>query len=161
MEVSILELLAKPGVGNLMLLLASVVGVGGSYLIYIKKRRDRRKNLRIALKNELDSMEDFFEVELEEFDRTTSHKAISTKVYDQNTGELGLLSEDEISEIVSFYSASEVIHEFIDWRQRIKRDIVANPNLKEVPDGVNEEILQGNLESLKGRWEKARDSIDL
>lgn len=111
-----LQLLPQPWVGNLFVLLAAIIGVGGSYLIYQKRRKDEVKNLKSALKAEIDQMsylgqlpEDWASegyVPREKkipTELVPPPEHISTTVYEENASELGYLSAEETQKIVEFY----------------------------------------------------------
>lgn len=49
------DILANPGVGNLLLLIAAIIGVGGSYWLYERRLDDRRDATRRTLKAEIES----------------------------------------------------------------------------------------------------------
>ncbi|MGQ3411555.1 hypothetical protein ACT4ML_04735 [Natrinema sp. LN54] len=112
----ILQLLNQPWVGNLFVLLAALIGVGGSYAVYWKRRRDEIKNLRSALKAEIEQMsylgqlpEDWeSEGYIPRKNRIPAElvpppEHISTTVYEENASELGYLSAEETEKIVEFY----------------------------------------------------------
>lgn len=110
------QILNQAWVGNLFVLLAAIIGVGGSYAVYWKRRRDEIKNLRSALKAEIEQMsylgqlpEDWesngyvprqnkIPVEL-----VPPPEHISTAVYEENASELGYLTADETEKVVEFY----------------------------------------------------------
>lgn len=112
----IIGVLKNPAVGNVFLLLASVVGVGGSYVLYVKRKADNREKLKRALAFEIREME--LEETADTLDgisnpppqtRLTASQippadAFPTTVYESNTGDLGLLDETEINEVVDFYT---------------------------------------------------------
>lgn len=110
------QILNQAWVGNLFVLLAAIIGVGGSYAVYWKRRRYEIKNLRSALKAEIEQMsylgqlsEDWesngyvprankIPVEL-----VPPPEHISTTVYEENASELGYLTADETQRVVEFY----------------------------------------------------------
>lgn len=110
----ILQLLNQPWIGNV--LLAALLGVGGSYAVYRKRRRDEIKNLRSALKAEIEQMSYIGQLP-EDWKSAGSvprenkiptelippPEHISTTVYEENASELGYLSPKETQKIVEFY----------------------------------------------------------
>ncbi|MEF8773006.1 hypothetical protein [Halodesulfurarchaeum sp.] len=135
-----LEFLNDPATGNLFLLLASLIGVIGSFLLYIKRRRDRRRKLTQALLTELEGMEnmDNSADTLSSLSEKPPESRVSpskvppaesfpTTVFDNNTSELGLLSEDDLAATVNFYTA---LHK----HKAIIRGIRTNPEGVPMPD---------------------------
>ena len=109
--------LDDPATGNLFLLIASVIGVAGSYFLYIKRRRDSRRKLKRALVTELNGMENLQDTadtlnslsERPPSARISSSKvppaeSFSTTVYVENSTNLGLLSDDNLEGVVAFYT---------------------------------------------------------
>jgi hypothetical protein len=111
------QTLAHPAVGNVALLIASVIGVVGSFLLYLKRRYDSRKKLKRALATELRGMEQIPEIanNLQSLSNAPPESRLSassvppaetfpTTVYEENASDLGLLSEEDLNEVVEFYS---------------------------------------------------------
>ena len=101
--------LQNPAVGNLFLLFAAIIGVGGNYWLYIKKRSHRRDTLRLALLSELTSMQPTirdldYQSSSAEMDTGHPEYFLSNNVYDGNSGNLGVLTEEEVIAIVDFYT---------------------------------------------------------
>jgi len=103
------EVISSKMFGNIVILITSIIGVGGSLLIYRKKRIDQREILRSSLIAELKDMEKFLE------ERNSSKPAldfIQTKVFDSNADNLGLLSEEEAEGLVTTYNKATIVDEF-------------------------------------------------
>lgn len=69
------------------------------------RTRTRRRNLRIALKSEMTEMHPLIELDAETLPDPAITDFISTTVYQSNAGSIGLLSSEEVTAIVRFYSA--------------------------------------------------------
>lgn len=113
---NVLQFLNQPWIGNLFVLLAALIGVGGSYVVYQKRRNDEIKNLRSALKAEIKQMSYLGQLPEDwksdgyvppEHDIPTElvppPDHISTTVYEENASKLGYLSSEETQKIVEFY----------------------------------------------------------
>ena len=107
-----IEVLSGPAVGNLLILIAAIVGVGGSYYIYHIRIEDRRNSARRALKSELESMT-FFTQWIEGSGNIPSHSVCSTRAYDANIENIGLLTNEEIDSLTSFYSSAILIDDIL------------------------------------------------
>lgn len=114
----IVDSLRHPAVGNLFLLIASVIGVVGSYLLYITRRGDRREKLKRALAFEISEMDQLAQASdtLEGLSNPPPQSRLSaskvppaeafpTTVYESNTSDLGLMSDDELESVVDFYTS--------------------------------------------------------
>jgi hypothetical protein len=111
------QILAHPAVGNAALLIASVIGVAGSFLLYQKRRSDSREKLERALATEVGGMEQIPKTAstLQSLSNEPPESRLSassippaetfpTTVYEENASDLGLLSEEDLNEVVEFYS---------------------------------------------------------
>jgi hypothetical protein len=111
-----LGLLENPAIGNVFLLLASIIGIAGSFILYEKRKSDNRAKLKRALAFEIREMDleetvDTLESINDPPPQTRLNEAqippadaLPTTVYESNTGDLGLLDESEIDEVVDFYT---------------------------------------------------------
>ena len=112
------EALRHPAIGNLFLLFASIIGVVGSYLLYLHRRKDRRQKLKRALAFEICEMNQLTQAsntlegltEPPPSSRLSASKippadAFPTTVYESNTSDLGLMSDDELQSVVNFYTS--------------------------------------------------------
>lgn len=104
---------------DLVILTAAIVGVGGSYLLYRKRRLDTAANLRHALYAEVGTMGDQIHtqaIQMKSAELTTDpylpeESPVVPTVYRNNAGELGRLTTDEIEALASFYTAAELVDE--------------------------------------------------
>lgn len=114
----VVDSLRHPAVGNLFLLFASIIGVVGSYLLYLNRRKDRREKLKRALAFEISEMDQLPQAsdtleglsEAPPSSRLSASKippaeAFPTTVYESNTSDLGLMSDDELESVVDFYTS--------------------------------------------------------
>jgi len=113
----LVEVLKSPATGNAFLLIASVIGVPGSYFLYKKRRKDSRLKLKRALASELEQM-DQIPVTAENLENLSNEppesrltaslvppaETFPTTVYEENAPELGLLEEETLDEVVNFYT---------------------------------------------------------
>lgn len=104
---------------DVIILTAAVVGVGGSYLLYWKRRSDTADKLRYALYAEVGMMGDKIytqAIQMKSAELTTDpylpeESPVVPTVYRNNAGELGRLTTDEIEALASFYTAAELVDE--------------------------------------------------
>lgn len=114
---SFVQYLQNPAVGNLFLLLASILGVFGSYFLYTKRRADSRNSLRRALAQELYQLEQINDASqnLQNLSNGPPGNRLSsssvppsevfpTTVYEANAANLGLLPDQELEKVVDFYT---------------------------------------------------------
>lgn len=114
----VVAILENPAVGNLFLLLASIIGVAGSYRLYRKRRTDSRNKLRRALAYEIWQMDqiDSTAQNLENLtngpparELTSSSippaETFPTTIYEANAPELGRLPNSELKSVIDFYTS--------------------------------------------------------
>lgn len=116
---SLLDILANPGIGNLLLLIAAIIGVYGSYWLYQVRLDDRRDATRRALKAEIESASGL--------DTLIRQDAISgsppeqilhpTTAYEGHIEEIGLLDDEEIDLISVFYSNMIILNDILKWHR--------------------------------------------
>jgi hypothetical protein len=157
-----LQFLNQSWVRNLFVLLAALIGVGGSYVVYRMRRRAEITNLRSALKAEIEQMsylgqlpedwesagytpqENMIPAEL-----VPPPEHISTTVYEENASELGYLSAEETEKIVEFYGMISYIKSL--------RILIRN----EDPDSMHpHEALFGLLKKYSGMREDLIKMLD-
>jgi hypothetical protein len=133
------------GIDNLVLLATAVIGLTGSYVIYRLRLRTRRRRLRKALREEIKAMApSIYEkariMSAEDRDSDfyiPTDPAIMT-VFSNNSGEIGLLSDDEVEELTDFYTKAAVVS------QRIQNlNTVENPNRASILQ-LREDLIQLN-----------------
>lgn len=110
------------GVRSAILLFTAVIGVGGSFLLYLKRRRDARRRLRYALLAEIGKTGDRIYrdalrlkgTELTQSPTAPEESPIVTTAYEANAGEIGRLTDDEIQAITSFYTTAQQVDDRLD-----------------------------------------------
>jgi hypothetical protein len=124
------------GIDNLVLLATAIIGLTGSYVIYRLRLRTRRRRLRKALRGEIKAMAPsiyekarIMSAEDRDSDFYLPTDPTIMTVFSNNSGEIGLLSDDEVEEITDFYSKAAVVS------QRIQ-------NLNAIEDPNKASILQ-------------------
>ncbi|MFC7202342.1 hypothetical protein ACFQJC_02360 [Haloferax namakaokahaiae] len=114
----VIQILNSNATGNLVLLLAAVVGVVGNYGLYLRKRNNRAKTLRRSLYSEITSMRPVVQAMHREKDAISMdpldpRSFLIDSVYQASSDELGLLTESEVSAVVDFYSTAISIQRII------------------------------------------------
>lgn len=140
---SIVNVLSNPAVGNLLLVIAAVIGIFGSYGIYLKKKKDKKTALRSALKTELESNEvfDSWIQTADGEDGAPSHLIQPTAAYESNTGNLGLLTDEEVEVITRCYSTAMIMNDVLNWN----REVELRTSLKQ---GVSDRNHQQRIEDI-------------
>lgn len=153
---SIVELLAAPALGNLFILLAAFVGLGGSLYLYRRRREDLRSRLRLAFLVEMEETRKFTEA-LEELEdpAMVDPEYIPTTMYEENASELGTLSAEEVKALTRFYSMAIMLKEQI---RRVKRgDYDDTHERKELLEmlanniGTLNDIRRATIERVRGK----------
>lgn len=85
-------------------IVGAIATAAGSYLLYWKRERDATRRLRRAFAEEVRSYD------VDELVADGGYERIATRIedpviYEGAAGDLGLLTEDEIGELVAFYGA--------------------------------------------------------
>lgn len=108
-------------IDNLVLLVTAVIGLVGSYTIYRLRLRTRRRRLRKALRGEIKAMapgvyEKARIMAAEDRDTDLYIPADPTimAVFSNNSGEIGLLSDDELEEVIELYGTAAAVRQRID-----------------------------------------------
>lgn len=147
-----LDLLGNTAVGNLLILLAAIIGVGGSFGLYRYQRGKKREKLRRGLLTELENMEYLENLSDESVVPHTG--VLVTTVYENHSADLGLLTSSELEDVVSFYSKATLLQSLITSRENHRLQArIGNEGYQE-PTGVNREI-DMKLEELAGLRLKA------
>lgn len=118
---------SSPTIGNLLILVAAFIGVGGSYYLYKRRQADRREKIKNALQAEisqtsyLGGLVDAWEndginprVDPIPPDQLPNPDFIPTVVYEELASDLGLLEANEVQRIVEYYSILIYIKGLID-----------------------------------------------
>lgn len=102
----------------LALFIPAMIGVGGSYGLYRQRQRDAKQNLRAAFLAELQGT-GFLDVWPET--SVPAYNFLSVSVYESNTGSFGLLTNDEVTALVRYYSRAKSLQDSL----RIHSEIIA------------------------------------
>lgn len=113
----VIEIFSVGPVSESGILLPAIVGVLGSFLLYLKREHDRRERLKLALTAELQELSTLAELpaRLYDLDKPPTKErippdavppadALPTLVYENNLQSLSRLDGELVQDIVSFYS---------------------------------------------------------
>lgn len=133
-----------------------IAGLG----VYYKRRRDNRRKLRVALKQEIDGMKGpikGYAGAMSDSDNIPHDNIlpetnfVTTIVYENNTHNLGLLSEEEV----------EAVSEFYDSAIRVRRALEMLQNHEDpLKTASYQSLKEDDLDDLKIKNEKALDAIE-
>lgn len=149
----VIRVISSNALGNVILLVAAVVGVLGNFLLYARKRHHRRGILRNSLHAEIRSMRPVVQ------SMHLQHDAISMdpidprsflvdSVYRASSDELGLLMESEVSAVVEFYSTAISIQRVIGDDFHTAYDQVARRDLLQKLERATTELAEnGSIDS--------------
>jgi len=150
-----LGLLSDPAVGNVIILIAAIIGVGGSYAIHRIRIRDRRSSTRRALKAELDSM-----IILDQWsdpDRDTGipyHQIVPTVAYENNLKDIGHLSDEEIDYVTIFYSSAVELGDVMTAHREATIDSGNKSTRLDPARREREDVISSRLDMLSvERWQ--------
>lgn len=145
-----MDILSSQAVGNIALLVAAIIGVGGNWVLYEYKRNKKRSILRQSLHAEIKSMEPVLRGMKEQNDIVTMdpidpRSFLVDSVYRSSSGDLGLLTEEEVSALVEFYSTAisiqrvvgddyHVAYEQVDRRNLVQKARNATKSLEDNGD---------------------------
>jgi hypothetical protein len=148
-----LDLLANPAVGNLLILIAAIVGVGGSYYIYHIRLENRKKSARRALKSELESMT-FFTQWIEKSESIPQHSITTTMAYESHIETIGLLNDAEIDKLTTFYSSAVHIDKILESNREIILQSGLVHNAVDMEREYREDVIASRLDRLAvWRWQ--------
>jgi hypothetical protein len=110
---------------ELSVLIGSGATLVAGLIVYFKRRRDTRTNLRIALEKELEGMQDKLSAFASLIDNSEAMDGepipeinfVTTVVYKNNTQQLGLLSDTEVNAVAEFYNDAIQLQEALDMIQ--------------------------------------------
>ena len=147
------DILANPGVGNLLLLIAAIIGVGGSYYIYRSRMQGKKHAARRALKSELELMTVLTQW-IENDEGVPQQCILPTAAYKAHLENIGLLTDQEAEKLTSFYSQAIILDDVI----KHNRDIIIQSSLRThtVDRGKKEreQVIAQRLDHLAiGRWQ--------
>ncbi len=95
------------------------LGVIGSYALYKQRQRDRRRSLRHALKVEINRMPLLQHWPPENGSGVPAINVLSTTVFESNSMDLGLLSEEEQEAIMDFYTSANAVQEALQYHGEV------------------------------------------
>lgn len=104
----------------LALFLPAMIGVFGSYGIYRKRQSDTKSNLREAFIAEMEGTE-YLDIWPETGRTVPAFNFLSVSVYESNTDNLGVLTEEEVSAIVQYYTRAKSVQDVL----RLHSEIIA------------------------------------
>lgn len=129
-----------------MVTVATLVGAGvGAIVPEYLRRRVKRHNLRLALKTEIDEMHMLTTLEPDILPEPALNDIIPTIIYEENADSIGLLTHDEVTKIVRFYSA-------LFWFQQELKIFEASGSDKQA-------FAQRNLDTIKSLRKDALGAI--
>lgn len=102
------------------LFIPAILGLAGSYAIYRQRQRDRRKSLRQALKAEIGAMPILQNWPPEGEKTIPAIDVLTTTIFEQNSTDLGILSDRELSRIVDFYTRAGHVKEALRYHGEIQ-----------------------------------------
>lgn len=115
------QIIGPISVDNLIILATAVIGLLGSYTIYRLRLRTRRRRLRKALRGEIESMAPgvhekarIMAAEDRDSDLYVPPNPVTATVFQNNSGELGLLSDQEVEKITAMYSRGSVVKQLVE-----------------------------------------------
>lgn len=135
-------------VNFLSLFIPAIVGVGGSFWLYLQRQQNRESNLRSAFVAELEGTEFLKRWPLEGRTIPAFH-FVSVSVYEGNTGRLALLSESETAALVRYYTQAKTVHDAL----RFHTDIIASSQSSPLNTGTKssdrEDAIRGMIDDLE------------
>jgi len=147
------EILSNPITGNILLLLAAIIGVLGSYSIYKIRLNDRRKSARRALTAELESMSILTQWAEGMYDVPTQ-RLFPTVAYEAHLENIGFLSDEEAEKLTSFYSQAIILDDLVELHRETIRTASMRSNAYDTGKQNREEIIRSRLDSLAiERWQ--------
>lgn len=148
-----LDFLANPAIGNLLILIAAIVGVGGSYWVYHVRLEDQRNSARQAIKSELESIT-FLTKWIEKSDGIPQHSISTTVAYEAHAENIGLLTDTEIDKLTFFYSSVILLDDIIESNREIVLQTGIVPNVVDKGRADREEVISSRLDQLAvKRWQ--------
>lgn len=135
----------------LALFVPAMIGVIGSYLIYERKQKKRLENLREAFLAELENTEYLSQWPSEDGDAPINN-FLSRAVYEANSGDIGLLSREEVNSIVQYYTQAQSLQDYL----RIHSDIIARSEASFLGDDFNEDDRSDSIRNAIDRLELSR-----
>lgn len=153
-------------IDNLIVLVAAIVGVLGSFLVYRHRLNIRKKKLRVALSSEISIMaSDVFHVarilEAEKVDKNTKLyipvDPITNDIFLGNVTDLGLLKEEEVEEISEIYSRASSVRQQVSNLQSV--DSPTAPDVRKLRSDIIElnnmivDTIRTFGKNIEGSWD--------
>ncbi len=110
---------------DLLLLMTAIGGFAGSYYLYTKRLRDRRRTTRKALLAEIENnkmIDSWIRRENTELE-APSQIVHSTIAYESNVDNLGLLTNKEVELVTEFYSNSVIMNDVVEWNRKMDLEV--------------------------------------
>lgn len=98
------------GVLFFSLFVPAMIGVGGSFALYIIRKFRRANRLRLSLRSELTSLIEMEKMGELNLPAPLSYFHIPTMIYESSASDLGLLTDEEVEAITAFYSQAEIVN---------------------------------------------------
>jgi len=149
------ELLSNPAVGNLLILIASIVGVGGSWFLYQGKMNNRADSVRRSLIAEINSNNIFEDMKAE----PPMHDVYSTAIYKSVGSDIALLTDDEIEAVSEVYSQIAKLRESQTIHGQLIRDLEMTDDLKDEQYNERNQMLIANIVILDNKSEEAVNKL--
>lgn len=148
-----LDVLSTPGVGNFILLLASIIGVFGSYTIYNIRICDRKEAARRAIKSELESMASL-SLWVESSPGIPKNPILPSSAYESYLTDIGLLTDEELEKITGFYSSAEGLESMIEINSEIQLQSGLHADVQDRGRATREKKIANQLDRLAvRRWQ--------
>lgn len=120
-------------IGTTSIIITVIIGFIGSFGLYWKQQKDKRRKLRKALRSEIESCntEPYTEaLTSEDADLDgwliPETSPFASDIYTNNTSNIGLLSDEEIEDIVDFYSEAHTAEKEIKRAHGDRETSLAN-----------------------------------
>lgn len=120
-------------IGTVSIIATVIIGFVGSFGLYWKQQKDRRRKLRKALRSEIESCDTkpytkAITSDEADFDGwlIPETSPFTSDTYTNNTSNIGLLSDEEIEDIVDFYSEAHMAEKEIKRAHGDRETALAN-----------------------------------
>lgn len=142
------------------LFIPASLGVLGSYALYRKRQIDKQHSLRQALRTEIEGME-FLEGWPDRFGASVPRTDIfSTTVFEANSNELGLLTEEETKPIVGFYNRLSVVQDLVNIHRQFYIEVKTSLGKSDTDKKKREKLLRSQLDKLSISRHRALLALD-
>lgn len=146
------QILQNPATGNLFLLLASLVGVGGSYWLYRKKQADLRDNTRQALLSEIEQST-YFDSWDGDVSEIPMQKVVFNSAYKGHMDNIGLLTNKEVNSVVNYYSQAEILQEQVLFHRDSVREVGMKSGVQDLGRNHRIRIISSSIDkTVIFRW---------